>query len=130
MLDVAGFEIFDLNSFEQLCLNFTNEKLQWYFNHHMFILEQEEYEREGIEWTFIDFGLDLQAGVDLIEKLLGIMSILEEECMFPKATDNSFKAKMYDNHIGKSANFQKPRPDKKRKYHTTSLGGWTKTKTC
>ena len=47
---------------------------------------------------------------------MGIMSILEEECMFPKATDNSFKAKMYDNHIGKSPNFLKPRPDKKRKY--------------
>ncbi|KAG7275988.1 hypothetical protein CRUP_028545 [Coryphaenoides rupestris] len=116
VLDIAGFEIFDLNSFEQLCINFTNEKLQQFFNHHMFVLEQEEYKREGIEWTFIDFGLDLQACIDLIEKPLGIMSILEEECMFPKATDSSFKAKMYDNHIGKSSNFQKPRPDKKRKY--------------
>uniref|UniRef100_A0A3Q3FVJ3 Myosin, heavy chain 7B, cardiac muscle, beta a n=1 Tax=Labrus bergylta TaxID=56723 RepID=A0A3Q3FVJ3_9LABR len=116
VLDIAGFEIFDLNSLEQLCINFTNEKLQQFFNHHMFILEQEEYKREGIEWTFIDFGLDLQACIDLIEKPLGIMSILEEECMFPKASDNSFKAKMYDNHIGKSPNFQKPRPDKKRKY--------------
>ncbi|XP_030634159.1 myosin, heavy chain 7B, cardiac muscle, beta a [Chanos chanos] len=118
VLDIAGFEIFDLNSFEQLCINFTNEKLQQFFNHHMFILEQEEYKREGIEWTFIDFGLDLQACIDLIEKPLGIMSILEEECMFPKATDQTFKAKLYDNHAGKSPNFQKPRPDKKRKYET------------
>uniref|UniRef100_A0A7N8XJ06 Myosin-7-like n=1 Tax=Mastacembelus armatus TaxID=205130 RepID=A0A7N8XJ06_9TELE len=109
VLDIAGFEIFDFNTFEQLCINFTNEKLQQFFNHHMFVLEQEEYKKEGIEWEFIDFGMDLQACIDLIEKPMGIMSILEEECMFPKATDITFKAKLYDNHLGKSNNFQKPR---------------------
>uniref|UniRef100_A0A669B0V1 Myosin heavy chain 7 n=1 Tax=Oreochromis niloticus TaxID=8128 RepID=A0A669B0V1_ORENI len=109
VLDIAGFEIFDFNTFEQLCINFTNEKLQQFFNHHMFVLEQEEYKKEGIEWTFIDFGMDLQACIDLIEKPMGIMSILEEECMFPKASDATFKAKLYDNHLGKSSNFQKPR---------------------
>uniref|UniRef100_A0A668AFT8 Myosin heavy chain 6 n=1 Tax=Myripristis murdjan TaxID=586833 RepID=A0A668AFT8_9TELE len=109
VLDIAGFEIFDFNTFEQLCINFTNEKLQQFFNHHMFVLEQEEYKKEGIEWEFIDFGMDLQACIELIEKPMGIMSILEEECMFPKASDATFKAKLYDNHLGKSPNFQKPR---------------------
>ncbi|XP_078700173.1 uncharacterized protein LOC144926961 [Branchiostoma floridae x Branchiostoma belcheri] len=114
VLDIAGFEIFELNSFEQLCINFTNEKLQQFFNHHMFVLEQEEYKREGIHWEFIDFGMDLEACISLIEKPLGIMSILEEECMFPKATDMTFKAKLYDNHEGKTANFQKPKPGKRK----------------
>uniref|UniRef100_A0A8C1PNW7 Myosin-7-like n=1 Tax=Cyprinus carpio TaxID=7962 RepID=A0A8C1PNW7_CYPCA len=109
VLDIAGFEIFDYNTFEQLCINFTNEKLQQFFNHHMFVLEQEEYKKEGIEWVFIDFGMDLAACIELIEKPMGIMSILEEECMFPKASDATFKAKLYDNHLGKSPNFQKPR---------------------
>uniref|UniRef100_A0A8C6JUV5 Uncharacterized protein n=1 Tax=Melopsittacus undulatus TaxID=13146 RepID=A0A8C6JUV5_MELUD len=110
VLDIAGFEIFEFNSFEQLCINFTNEKLQQFFNHHMFVLEQEEYKKEGIEWEFIDFGMDLAACIELIEKPMGIFSILEEECMFPKATDTSFKNKLYDQHLGKSNNFQKPKP--------------------
>ncbi|KAG7216767.1 hypothetical protein INR49_021165 [Caranx melampygus] len=109
VLDIAGFEIFDFNTFEQLCINYTNEKLQQFFNHHMFVLEQEEYKKEGIVWEFIDFGMDLAACIELIEKPMGIMSILEEECMFPKASDSTFKAKLYDNHLGKSPNFQKPR---------------------
>ncbi|KAG7270735.1 hypothetical protein CRUP_009815, partial [Coryphaenoides rupestris] len=109
VLDIAGFEIFDFNTFEQLCINFTNEKLQQFFNHHMFVLEQEEYKKEGIVWEFIDFGMDLAACIELIEKPMGIMSILEEECMFPKASDATFKSKLYDNHLGKNPNFQKPR---------------------
>ncbi|KAG7239804.1 hypothetical protein INR49_028392 [Caranx melampygus] len=112
VLDIAGFEIFDYNSLEQLCINFTNEKLQQFFNHHMFVLEQEEYKKEGIEWEFIDFGMDLAACIELIEKPMGIFSILEEECMFPKASDTTFKNKLFDQHLGKSSNFQKPKPVK------------------
>ncbi|XP_023295437.1 myosin heavy chain, muscle isoform X23 [Lucilia cuprina] len=112
VLDIAGFEIFDYNGFEQLCINFTNEKLQQFFNHHMFVLEQEEYQREGIEWTFIDFGMDLQMCIELIEKPMGILSILEEESMFPKATDQTFAEKLTNTHLGKSAPFQKPKPPK------------------
>ncbi|XP_022917264.1 myosin heavy chain, muscle isoform X27 [Onthophagus taurus] len=112
VLDIAGFEIFDYNGFEQLCINFTNEKLQQFFNHHMFVLEQEEYQKEGINWAFIDFGMDLLACIELIEKPMGILSILEEESMFPKATDKTFEEKLNNNHLGKSPNFQKPKPPK------------------
>uniref|UniRef100_A0A3P9CRD8 Myosin heavy chain, fast skeletal muscle n=1 Tax=Maylandia zebra TaxID=106582 RepID=A0A3P9CRD8_9CICH len=112
VLDIAGFEIFDFNSLEQLCINFTNEKLQQFFNHHMFVLEQEEYKKEGIIWEFIDFGMDLAACIELIEKPLGIFSILEEECMFPKASDTTFKNKLHDQHLGKTKAFEKPKPGK------------------
>uniref|UniRef100_A0A4W5N5Z7 Myosin-7B n=1 Tax=Hucho hucho TaxID=62062 RepID=A0A4W5N5Z7_9TELE len=112
VLDIAGFEIFDYNSMEQLCINFTNEKLQQFFNHTMFVLEQEEYKKEGIVWAFIDFGMDLAACIELIEKPLGIFSILEEECMFPKASDTTFKNKLNDQHLGKTKAYEKPKPAK------------------
>merc|ERR1712088_79187 len=115
-LDIAGFEIFDYNGFEQLCINFANEKLQQFFNQHMFVLEQEEYVREGLEWGNVDFGMDLQKCIDMFEKPMGLLAIFEEESLFPKATDQSFAAKLHENLLDKplgAANFAKasPKPD-------------------
>merc|ERR1712110_1224584 len=111
-LDIAGFEIFDYNGFEQICINFVNEKLQQFFNQHMFTLEQEEYVREGIEWANVDFGMDLQVCITMFEKPMGLLAIFEEESLFPKATDLTFTGKLMDNLLGKPAcqNFQKPDP--------------------
>merc|ERR1739848_841808 len=111
-LDIAGFEIFDINGFEQICINFVNEKLQQFFNQHMFTLEQEEYVKEGIEWADVDFGMDLQKCITLFEKPMGLLAIWEEESLFPKASDDTFRGKLMDNLLGKPGceNFQKPDP--------------------
>merc|ERR1719430_1173600 len=110
VLDIAGFEIFDYNGFEQICINYVNEKLQQFFNQHMFTLEQEEYVREGLDWSNVDFGMDLQKCITMFEKPMGLLAILEEESLFPKATDQSFAAKLHENLLGKCENFQKPSP--------------------
>merc|ERR1719489_405753 len=107
VLDIAGFEIFEFNTFEQICINFVNEKLQQFFNHTMFVLEQEEYMREGITWVSVDFGMDLAACIDLFEKPMGILPILEEETIYPKASDATFEAKLKAQHLGKHNNFAK-----------------------
>ncbi|XP_051141893.1 myosin-9-like [Andrographis paniculata] len=95
VLDIYGFESFKTNSFEQFCINFTNEKLQQHFNQHVFKMEQEEYEREAIDWSYIEF-VDNQDVLDLIEKKPGgIVALLDEACMFPKSTHETFSQKLY-----------------------------------
>merc|ERR1712168_164098 len=107
VLDIAGFEIFEYNGFEQISINFVNEKLQQFFNHHMLVVEQEEYVKEGIDWEMVDFGLDLQAAIVMFEKPMGIWAVLEEESLFPKATDKSFEEKLKAS-LGKLPVFLKP----------------------
>ncbi len=107
VLDIAGFEIFEYNGFEQISINFVNEKLQQFFNHHMFVVEQEEYVKEGIDWEMVDFGMDLQAAIIMFEKPMGLWAILEEESLFPKATDKSFEEKLKAS-LGKLPIFLKP----------------------
>ncbi|XP_047336322.1 myosin-11-like [Impatiens glandulifera] len=95
VLDIYGFESFKNNSFEQFCINFTNEKLQQHFNQHVFKMEQEEYTKEAIEWSYIEF-VDNQDILDLIEKKPGgIVALLDEACMFPKSTHETFSNKLY-----------------------------------
>merc|ERR1712088_175726 len=115
VLDIAGFEMFDYNGYEQISINFVNEKLQQFFNHHMFVVEQEEYISEGIEWAMVEFGMDLQDCIIMFEKPMGIWAILEEESNFPKATDKTYEDKLKGTLLGKCAPFAKPdknAPDK------------------
>ncbi|XP_043358594.1 unconventional myosin-Vb-like isoform X6 [Dermochelys coriacea] len=108
ILDIYGFETFTVNSFEQFCINYANEKLQQHFNLHVFKLEQEEYMKEEIPWTFIDF-YDNQPCIDLIEAKMGILDLLNEECKMPKGSDASWAQKLYDRHLHHSPHFQKPK---------------------
>merc|ERR1712107_603521 len=110
VLDIAGFEIFDYNGFEQICINYVNEKLQQFFNQHMFTLEQEMYVREGLDWANVDFGMDLQKCIDMFEKPMAFLAIFEEESLFPKATDATFAEKLMTNLLGKWTQFAKPNP--------------------
>ncbi|XP_045889567.1 unconventional myosin-Va isoform X6 [Micropterus dolomieu] len=108
VLDIYGFETFEINSFEQFCINYANEKLQQQFNMHVFKLEQEEYMREEIPWTLIDF-YDNQPCINLIEAKMGILDLLDEECKMPKGSDDSWAQKLYNTHLKTCTLFEKPR---------------------
>ncbi|KAJ3673289.1 hypothetical protein LUZ60_006663 [Juncus effusus] len=108
VLDIYGFESFKINSFEQLCINLTNEKLQQHFNQHVFKMEQEEYTKEEIDWSYVEF-VDNQDVLDLIErKPGGIIALLDEACMFPKSTHETFAQKMYQTYKSHKR-FSKPK---------------------
>ncbi|KAF9624147.1 hypothetical protein IFM89_008085 [Coptis chinensis] len=108
VLDIYGFESFKTNSFEQFCINLTNEKLQQHFNQHVFKMEQEEYTKEEIDWSYIEF-IDNQDVLDLIEKKPGgIVALLDEACMFPRSTHETFAQKLYQTFNG-NKRFSKPK---------------------
>ncbi|XP_034435623.1 unconventional myosin-Va isoform X6 [Hippoglossus hippoglossus] len=108
VLDIYGFETFEINSFEQFCINYANEKLQQQFNMHVFKLEQEEYMREQIPWTLIDF-YDNQPCINLIEAKMGILDLLDEECKMPRGSDDTWAQKLYNTHLKTCSLFEKPR---------------------
>ncbi|KAL2471932.1 Myosin family protein with Dil domain [Abeliophyllum distichum] len=108
VLDICGFESFKHNSFEQFCINFTNEKLQQHFNQHVFKMEQEEYEKEQINWSYIEF-VDNQDVLDLIEKKPGgIIALLDEACLVPKSTHKTFAQNLYQTFV-ENTRFIKPK---------------------
>ncbi|XP_036390420.1 unconventional myosin-Va isoform X8 [Megalops cyprinoides] len=112
VLDIYGFETFEINSFEQFCINYANEKLQQQFNMHVFKLEQEEYMKEQIPWTLIDF-YDNQPCINLIEAKMGVLDLLDEECRMPKGSDDSWAQKLYNTHLKTCPLFEKPRMSNK-----------------
>ncbi|XP_025021612.1 unconventional myosin-X isoform X2 [Python bivittatus] len=107
ILDIFGFENFEVNRFEQFNINYANEKLQEYFNKHIFSLEQLEYSREGLQWEDIDW-TDNGECLDLIEKKLGLLALINEESHFPQATDSTLLAKLHIQHANNSF-YVKPR---------------------
>lgn len=108
ILDIFGFESFEKNSFEQFCINYTNETLQEQFNKYMFKLEQKEYELEGVDWKNIEFP-DNKECLSLIESKYGIIKMLDEECKLPRGSDKSFTNKLWK----KYENNDNIRPNKK-----------------
>lgn len=101
ILDIFGFENFDSNSFEQLCINYANENLQQFFVRHIFKIEQEQYEKEGITWKNINY-IDNQENLDVIGlKPMNLLSLIDEESRFPKGTDITLLSKLHSNHSNK-----------------------------
>ena len=129
LLDIFGFETFESNTYEQMCINYTNETLQQHFNKHVFKLEQQEYEREGILWKFISFP-DNQDVLDLVEmKRVGIMSILDEQCIVEWGSDDKFVQQLYHRCEGHDRFVASPQQTPYNKFSVEHYAGYVEYST-
>ena len=122
VLDIFGFEIFEKNSFEQFCINFANEHLQQFFVHHIFKLEQKEYNSESINWQHIEF-TDNQSCLDmLVQKPMNLFALLDEESKFPRGTNGTFLNKIAHHH-GDNKLFKRPKDQSNLSFTVTHFAG-------
>ncbi|CAH3198778.1 unnamed protein product, partial [Porites evermanni] len=105
-LDIFGFENFEVNSFEQLCINYANEKLHSFFVDHVFKMEQAEYSREGLDWSPVDFVDNQEVVETLANKPLNCFALMDEESRFPQGNDESFLHKLTAHHVKSSCLFK------------------------
>eukprot|EP00741_Cyanophora_paradoxa_P005762 tig00000113_g5584.t1 len=123
ILDIYGFEVFTRNSFEQLCINYTNEKLHQQYLENLFKLEQEEYKREGINWELVKF-TDNADVIELIESRakVSILSLLDDESQFPRGADETLLHKLHEN-LSRQKCYVKPRRDADKSFVVTHYAG-------
>ncbi|VDK33188.1 unnamed protein product [Taenia asiatica] len=104
ILDIYGFETMEVNSFEQFCINYANEKLQQRFIKNVFQMEQEEYVREGLEWSFVEY-YNNEPCIQLLEGPMGVIALLNDECKMPRPQDRNWLGRICNEHLGRSRDF-------------------------